>query len=119
MAVERFGSHFPASKFLASTLPAFTLLYTCADAPFGIRRMSDELLSDVLTRVRLTGAVVFQVRVRGPWCMQAGVNPAMIQSVLPAGTRHLVAFHIALKGHFLARCGNSGSQTVNENRPGY
>lgn len=78
--------------------------------------MSDELLSDVLTRVRLTGAVVFRVAVRGPWCMQAGVSPATVQSVLPPGTRHLIAFHIALKGRFLARCARSPWQTVEQNQ---
>ncbi len=65
--------------------------------------MSTELLSDVLGRVRLSGTVLFRVAIRGPWCIQAGADPQNISSILPPGTRHVIAFHLALKGRCLVR----------------
>lgn len=65
--------------------------------------MGTELLSDVLGRIRLSGAVLFRVAVRGQWCVQAGSDSQQIRSILPPGTRHVIAFHLVLKGRCWVR----------------
>ncbi|HET9817973.1 MAG TPA: AraC family transcriptional regulator [Rhodanobacteraceae bacterium] len=65
--------------------------------------MSTDLLSDVLTLVRLTGALIFEVDVTGPWGI-AG-NPAVekFAPLLPPGTSQIIAFHVVLEGQCWVR----------------
>lgn len=65
--------------------------------------MTDDLLSDVLAMVRLTGALIFRVSVQGPWCISAGATAAHLAPALPAGANHLIAFHIVLEGRCWVR----------------
>lgn len=60
--------------------------------------MGLDLLSDALSMVRLSGAVIFRVAVNGPWCITAAPTLPDFAPALPAGTNHLVAFHILLGG---------------------
>ncbi len=65
--------------------------------------MSGDLLSDILQLVRLTGALIFRVDITGPWGV-AG-DPALVKfaPLLPAGTSHIIAFHIVLDGQCWVR----------------
>ncbi|MGY3041486.1 AraC-like DNA-binding protein [Rhodanobacter sp. TND4EL1] len=60
--------------------------------------MASDLLSDVLTLVRLTGALIFQVEVKGPWGVAAQPTVAKFAPLLPSGTNQVIAFHIVLEG---------------------
>ena len=62
--------------------------------------MAMDLLSDALSMVRLTGAVIFTIRIDGPWCISAGAKLNDFAPALPPGTNHLVAFHVLLGGDF-------------------
>jgi AraC-like DNA-binding protein len=60
--------------------------------------MSTDLLSDVLTLVRLTGALIFRLDIRGPWGIAACPTVDKFASLLPTGTNHVLSFHIVLEG---------------------
>lgn len=60
--------------------------------------MAVDLLSDALTRVRLTGALIFRVDIQGPWGIAANPTLEKYASLLPAGTNHIIAFHVVLDG---------------------
>lgn len=62
-----------------------------------------DLLSDALTMVRLSGAVLFRVNVNGSWCIKAGAGLDDLTPVLPRGTNHIIAFHVLLAGHCYLR----------------
>ena len=66
--------------------------------------MGMDLLSDALSMVRLTGAVIFSIKVDGPWCISAGAKLKDFAPALPQGTNHLVAFHVLLGGNCWLRC---------------
>ncbi|MGO9943140.1 MAG: AraC family transcriptional regulator [Rhodoblastus sp.] len=66
--------------------------------------MEPDLLSDALSMVRLTGAVIFRIAVDGPWCVSAAPTLADFAPALPPGTNHLVAFHVFLSGECWVRC---------------
>jgi len=57
-----------------------------------------DLLSDVLTWVRLTGAVTFRIDVQGPWGIETRPTEAMFAPALPADTNNIIAFHIVVDG---------------------
>jgi AraC family transcriptional regulator, alkane utilization regulator len=65
--------------------------------------MADDLLSDALALVRLTGAFLFQVEVTGPWGVAAHPTLDKFAPLLPAGTNQVIAFHIVLEGHCWVR----------------
>lgn len=60
--------------------------------------MAVDLLSDVLTLVRLTGALIFRLDVRGPWGISACPTLDKFASLLPAGTSYIISFHVVLEG---------------------
>jgi AraC-like DNA-binding protein len=57
-----------------------------------------DLLSDVLALVRLTGALIFRLEIHGPWGIAACPTIEKFASLLPAGTNHVLSFHIVLQG---------------------
>jgi AraC family transcriptional regulator, alkane utilization regulator len=67
-----------------------------------------DLLSDALSMVRLTGAVIFRIRVEGPWCVAASARLEDFKPALPPGTNHLAAFHVVLSGECWLRCPPQG-----------
>ena len=60
--------------------------------------MSRDLLSDVLTLVRLTGALIFQFEVKGPWGVAGEPLLTKFAPLLPPGTSNVIAFHLVLEG---------------------
>jgi len=66
--------------------------------------MAMDLLSDALSMVRLTGAVLFRVEVNGSWCVSAAPMLEDFAPALPPGTNHLVVFHVLLSGECVLRC---------------
>jgi hypothetical protein len=65
--------------------------------------VADDLLSDVLTLVRLTGALIFQVEVKGPWGVASHPTVEKFAPLLPATTNQVIAFHILLDGRCWVR----------------
>lgn len=68
--------------------------------------MGIDLLSQVLTLVRLTGAVIFRVDLRGPWGITSNPTLEKYAPLLPAGTHHIAAFHVLLDGRCWMRHGS-------------
>jgi AraC-like DNA-binding protein len=56
-----------------------------------------DVLSDVLSRVRLTGAMLFLVDAHRPWLSWAPNTEAFRRVVLPA-SQHLISYHIVTQG---------------------
>jgi AraC-like DNA-binding protein len=65
--------------------------------------MAVDLLSDVLTMIRLTGALVFRVDMQGPWGVAAHPTLEQYASLLPSGTDQIIAFHVVLDGQCWVR----------------
>ena len=65
--------------------------------------MAVDLLSDVLTLVRLTGALIFRLDIHGPWGIAACPSVDKFASLLPAGTNHVISFHVVLEGECWVR----------------
>ncbi|HET8553842.1 MAG TPA: AraC family transcriptional regulator [Rhodanobacteraceae bacterium] len=61
-------------------------------------KMAVDLLSDVLTLVRLTGALVFRVDFHGPWGVAGHPTLEKFAPLLPPGTNQVMAFHVVLDG---------------------
>lgn len=60
--------------------------------------MASDLLSDALTRVRLTGALIFEVDLEGAWGVAGHPTLDKFAPLLPPGTTRIIAFHIVLQG---------------------
>ncbi|MGH8182962.1 MAG: cupin domain-containing protein [Rhodanobacteraceae bacterium] len=60
--------------------------------------MTTDLLSEVLTLVRLTGALVFEVDLKGAWGIAGHPTVEKFSPLLPAGTTQVIAFHVILEG---------------------
>ena len=59
--------------------------------------MSTDVLSDVLSAVRLTGAVFFDVRARSPWVAEAPAAARIANEVTP-GAQHAIEYHVVARG---------------------
>jgi AraC-like DNA-binding protein len=62
-----------------------------------VRASFDDVLSDVLGSVRLTGSMLFVVDATTPWCSWAPPAEAFRPLVLP-GSQHLISYHIVTRG---------------------
>ena len=71
--------------------------------------MGADALSDVLKRVRLTGATFFDVRATTPWVAEQAPRDEVLPRILP-GARHLIAYHVVTEGSAYAR--RVGGETV-------
>ncbi|HEX5488460.1 MAG TPA: AraC family transcriptional regulator [Rhodanobacteraceae bacterium] len=60
--------------------------------------MACDLLSDALTLVRLTGALIFEVDLEGTWGVAGHPTLEKFAPLLPRGTTQIIAFHIVLNG---------------------
>lgn len=70
--------------------------------------MSSDLLSDVLQLVRLTGALIFQVDITGPWGVAGDPTIEKFAPLLSPGTSHVIAFHVVLDGECWIRHDSCG-----------
>ncbi len=59
--------------------------------------MGIDVLSDVLSTIRLTGAVFFDVRCVEPWVQEAPRGSLIVDRVLP-GVEHLIPYHVVSEG---------------------
>ena len=59
--------------------------------------MHTEVLSDVLSTVRLTGAVFFEVDATSPWVAEAPPSAEVADLVLP-GAQHVIEYHAIVEG---------------------
>lgn len=60
--------------------------------------MACDLLSDALTLVRLTGALIFEVDLKGTWGIAGHPTLEKFAPLMPRGTTRVIAFHIVLDG---------------------
>lgn len=65
--------------------------------------MNFDILSSVLTMVRLSGALAFRVDFRGPWGIAGDPRLDKFASALPPGTNHTIALHVVLAGECWVR----------------
>lgn len=70
--------------------------------------MTADILSSVLAMVRLTGALIFRVDLQGPCGIAANPTVEKFAPLLPAGTNHVIVFHVVLGGECWIRQGESG-----------
>lgn len=59
--------------------------------------MSTDVLSDVLSAVRLSGSVFFDVSARSPWVAEAPPSAQIANSVTP-GAQHAIEYHVVTRG---------------------
>jgi len=70
-----------------------------------------DVLSDVLSAVRLTGAVYFDVRAREPWVAETPATTRICANVMPA-FEHAISFHIMLDGWCWAQLADESEPPV-------
>lgn len=68
--------------------------------------MGNDLLSEALTLVRLTGALVFEVDIQGPCGVASCPSLEKFAPLLPPGTTQVIAFHVVLEGRGWVRDGS-------------
>lgn len=59
--------------------------------------MSEDVLSGLLRRIRLRGALFFHVECAGTWVIEAPASVLISGAVLPA-SEHLMEYHVVLHG---------------------
>lgn len=64
--------------------------------------MAADALSDILKRVRLTGAMFFDVCATSPWVAEQAPRDVVLSAILP-GASHLIAYHAVTEGSAYAR----------------
>lgn len=70
--------------------------------------MTTDLLSDVLKLVRLTGALIFQIDITGPWGVAGDPTIEKFAPLLPPGTGHVIVLHVVLEGECWLRHASRG-----------
>jgi AraC-like DNA-binding protein len=63
----------------------------------GVVPMSTDALSDVLSAVRLSGSVFFDVTARSPWVAEAPPAAQIANEVTP-GAQHAIEYHVVTRG---------------------
>ena len=59
--------------------------------------MTADVLSEVLSAVRLTGSVFFDVAARSPWVAEAPPSAQIAEAVRP-GAQHAIEYHVVTRG---------------------
>ncbi|WP_374331635.1 AraC family transcriptional regulator [Aestuariivirga sp.] len=59
--------------------------------------MTTDVLSEVLSAIRLTGSVFFDVEAASPWVAEAPPSAAIAQAVMP-GAQHAIEYHVVVSG---------------------
>src|SRR5687768_7969200 len=73
----------------------------------------NELLADVLRRVRLSSAVFLRGEFTSPWAFESCDAPTLASVVAP-GAKRLVLMHVALEGDFTITLSSGESATVRQ-----
>jgi AraC-like DNA-binding protein len=63
--------------------------------------MAEDVLSDLLKTVRLTGAAFFEIAAEAPWAVASPPRDVILPRVLP-GADHLIAYHAVTAGRCFA-----------------
>src|SRR5205085_571935 len=63
----------------------------------GLLPMTADVLSEVLSAVRLTGSVFFDVTAASPWVAEAPPSAQIADVVLP-GAQHAIEYHVLARG---------------------
>jgi hypothetical protein len=63
----------------------------------GFWGMAADVLSDVLSAVRLTSSVFFDVAARSPWVAEAPSSAQIAEAVMP-GAQHAIEYHVLTRG---------------------
>lgn len=59
--------------------------------------MTADVLSEVLSAVRLTGAVFFDVTAASPWVAEAPPSAEIVDAIMP-GAQHAIEYHVVTRG---------------------
>ena len=59
--------------------------------------MSTDALSDVLSAVRLSGSVFFDVTAKSPWVAEAPAAAKIADEVAP-GAQYVIEYHVVTRG---------------------
>jgi hypothetical protein len=59
--------------------------------------MSTDVLSDVLSAVRLSGSVFFDITAKSPWVAEAPPAAQIADDVMP-GAQHVIEYHVVTRG---------------------
>jgi len=74
--------------------------------------MSTDALSDVLSAVRLSGSVFFDVTAKAPWVAEAPAAAQIADDVSP-GAQHVIEYHVITRGScWITLIGNAGFEPV-------
>lgn len=65
--------------------------------------MSNDLLSDVLGLVHLTGAQIFELDIAGAWSVSSDPTIDKFAPLLPPGSTNVITFHVVLEGECWVR----------------
>jgi hypothetical protein len=78
-------------------LYALDLVADTAHVSRRVLRMSTDALSDVLSAVRLSGSVFFDVTAKSPWVAEAPPAAQIANEVTP-GAQHAMEYHVVTRG---------------------
>jgi AraC-like DNA-binding protein len=74
--------------------------------------MSTDALSDVLSAVRLSGSVFFDVTAKSPWVAEAPPGAQIAHEVMP-GAQHAIEYHVVTRGScWISLIGAAGFEPV-------
>ena len=59
--------------------------------------MTTDVLSEVLSAIRLTGSAFFDVNAAAPWVAEAPPSAVIAQAVMP-GAQHVIEYHAVIRG---------------------
>lgn len=63
--------------------------------------MADDVLSNLLKTVRLTGATFFDIEAQDPWAVRSPAPASILPRILP-GADHLISYHVVTEGRCFA-----------------
>ena len=64
--------------------------------------MAEDVLSNLLKTVRLTGATFFDIEAQDPWAVRSPAPASILPKILP-GADHLISYHVVTEGRCFAR----------------
>ena len=77
-----------------------------------VMSMSTDALSDVLSAVRLSGSVFFDVTAKSPWVAEAPPGAQIANEVTP-GAQHAIEYHVVTRGScWISLIGDEGFEPV-------
>jgi hypothetical protein len=79
--------------------------------------MSTDALSEVLSAVRLSGSVFFDVTAKSPWVAEAPPSARIASEVMP-GAQHTIEYHVVTRGScWISLVGDVESEPVRPSVP--